>query len=273
MAAAVGYNDCVLFASLVYSSIDLTVEWSTFSECKRPIHIWLLVSYLSVIAFRLMHLLGVQTAPAGGTSHFLLDIRQKGWWPRLLASFTWTIALPFFSLWTSIGAYWHWDVQRHTPMCMPSGSHTWFTILWLLLSFLWIGFHAFLAIMALVLEMRVQRAEGELRQVEDDDTISRWGRVSHIAGHWSLSTGEQQKALAPSEIAGLPSEVFCQSCQDDPCDHLECSICLVNVNDGERIRCLPRCGHQFHRACIDLWLLRRADCPLCKADVMAVDST
>jgi hypothetical protein len=27
---------------------------------------------------------------------------------------------------------------------------------------------------------------------------------------------------------------------------------------------LPGCGHVFHESCIDLWLLRRGDCPLCK---------
>mmetsp|Transcript_74739 Transcript_74739/g.177822 ORF Transcript_74739/g.177822 Transcript_74739/m.177822 type:complete len:269 (-) Transcript_74739:30-836(-) len=268
MGHSIGCNDCVLFLSLVYSSIDLQVEWDAFCECRRPIHVWLLVSYLAVIAFRTMHILGVEVAPTGASSHFLLDMRQKGALPRMLASFTWTLALPFFTIWTSVGTYWYVEVQRDTPDCMPSGSHTWFTILWLALSYMWITFHVFLAIMALVLELRVRRAEGDLRQVEDADTVSRWGQVSQVAGHWSLpSASDQQKALSPAQIASLPSTTL-PLVTEDCSQELECSICLVQMCGGECVRELPGCGHCFHRACIDLWLLRRADCPLCKADVM-----
>mmetsp|Transcript_94121 Transcript_94121/g.304095 ORF Transcript_94121/g.304095 Transcript_94121/m.304095 type:complete len:263 (+) Transcript_94121:72-860(+) len=42
-----------------------------------------------------------------------------------------------------------------------------------------------------------------------------------------------------------------------------CSICIKDFAGGDRVRQL-RCGHVFHAACVDEWLRRCADCPLCK---------
>ncbi|KAK9451453.1 uncharacterized protein V1518DRAFT_408600 [Limtongia smithiae] len=45
-----------------------------------------------------------------------------------------------------------------------------------------------------------------------------------------------------------------------------CAICLEQLEDDDDIRGLT-CGHAFHATCIEPWLtLRRACCPLCKAD-------
>lgn len=42
----------------------------------------------------------------------------------------------------------------------------------------------------------------------------------------------------------------------------ECSICAESYVDGATLRRLP-CGHEFHRACVDPWLLKRSGtCPL-----------
>jgi len=45
--------------------------------------------------------------------------------------------------------------------------------------------------------------------------------------------------------------------------NMNCSICLGCFALGQRLRVL-RCGHYFHCACVDTWLLRhRNSCPLC----------
>ncbi|KAI5057069.1 hypothetical protein GOP47_0028887 [Adiantum capillus-veneris] len=47
-----------------------------------------------------------------------------------------------------------------------------------------------------------------------------------------------------------------------------CSICLEPLMHFDEVRCLPLCGHVFHTACIDVWILRRCRqlaCPLCRA--------
>jgi len=41
-----------------------------------------------------------------------------------------------------------------------------------------------------------------------------------------------------------------------------CTICQVEIEDGERVGNLP-CNHLFHVDCLKLWLTRRNVCPLC----------
>lgn len=274
MVQQLGYNDGILFISLLYSCVDLQYEWDSFSTCRQPIHQWLLVSYACVIGFRLMHLLGMRTvahaasanANANVPGDFLLDLRQKSLLPRFLASFTWFVALPFFLVWTLIGTSWMWEVMRETPKCVPSATHMWFSGFWLALCYLWIIIHAALGIVAWVLEKRVRRAEGFLREVEDTDVVSRWGQVSQISGYQSLS-GTGDAGLTPEEIRALPCETTMALDSEVGLAEHECSICLHAFEAGDSVRYLPVCNHTFHRSCIDLWLLRRADCPLCKRSV------
>lgn len=45
----------------------------------------------------------------------------------------------------------------------------------------------------------------------------------------------------------------------------ECVVCLDGLQ-GTSVRTLP-CGHKFHTACIDEWVVRgNGECPLCKSE-------
>lgn len=271
---SLGINDAVLLASLLYSCLDLQWEWDNFATCSRPIHKWLLVSYACVIIFRVTHLLGSQAAALGSSNRaageFLLDLRHKGTMAKAMLAFTWAAALPFFAFLTVLGTAWLWDVVSQTPQCVPSSTHLWFSGFWLVLCYLWIIIHAVLGAVAFVLERRVRRAEGDLREIEDDDVRSRWGQVSHLSGYSVLTESVAPAAsggLSPAAIKALPCEIAgSNSCLTD---HSECPICIMEVEPGDAVRYLPGCGHRFHRSCIDLWLLRRADCPLCKRNVLS----
>jgi len=272
MHQQIGSNDAVLLFSLLYSCLDLYYEWDLFTTCYWPVHRWLLVSYGCVITFRVTHLLGAHSAASTGQSSisvaadFLLDLRQKGVMPRMLAAFTWFAVLPFFVLLTLVGTYWLYEVIKNSPQCVPSTTHLWFSGFWLVLCYVWIFVHIALGTVAWKLERRVRRAEVDLQQIEDDDVVSRWGQVSRLPGYSSLAPTSQNGAgLTPTEIRALPGESVFGEEQCTPCeDECECPICINNFTAGENLRTLMSCGHQFHRSCIDLWLLRRADCPLCK---------
>merc|ERR1712137_1414293 len=45
-----------------------------------------------------------------------------------------------------------------------------------------------------------------------------------------------------------------------------CMICLSDFGIGDDCRRLP-CRHVFHGDCIDQWLRRCTDCPICKDNV------
>merc|ERR1719356_1061065 len=155
---------------------------------------------------------------------------------------------------------------------MPSAFHMWFSVFWLALCYVWIIIHAALGVFAWVLERRVRKAETDLRQIEDADVISRWGQVSQLQGYQSLS-GAANAGLTPSEIACLPCFTMSTpekdaGAEDDLGSPVgECAICLNDFSPGDSVRKIGGCGHTFHRSCIDLWLLRCSDCPLCKRSV------
>jgi hypothetical protein len=48
----------------------------------------------------------------------------------------------------------------------------------------------------------------------------------------------------------------------------DCAICQDHMRQGELVRVLTGCQHQFHRVCIDNWLLNESViCPTCRHDI------
>jgi len=276
-----GFNDAVLLSSLIYACIDLHIEWESFSACSKPIHKWLLVSYICVVGFRLTHWAGsralqladralsnrLDNRRAAAAGELLLNLRHKDALPRIVASLTWAVGLPFFSLWTLLGTSWMYDVLNTTPECVPTATHLYFSLFWIVLCYAWIIIHAALGTVAFILERRVRRAEGSLREIEDDDVRQRWGSVSSLNGYQELvgAAPSQGDGLLPADIKCLPCDVA--STTGEALVGKECSICLNEFEPGDPYRTLPGCSHSFHRSCIDLWLLRQANCPLCKTTV------
>ncbi|PIK46207.1 putative E3 ubiquitin-protein ligase ZNRF3-like [Apostichopus japonicus] len=46
-----------------------------------------------------------------------------------------------------------------------------------------------------------------------------------------------------------------------------CAICLDEFREGEELRIVP-CDHEFHRHCVDPWLVSNKTCPLCMFDIL-----
>lgn len=46
-----------------------------------------------------------------------------------------------------------------------------------------------------------------------------------------------------------------------------CAVCQEPMSQGEDIRQLTGCNHNFHRACIDHWFERSVLCPTCRHDI------
>jgi len=260
--AALHMNDGVLFTALLYLSIDMQYAWDEFTSCQWPVNRWLLVSYIFIVAFRLMHAFGTMKMSAAG-GDFLLNLRHKETLPHLLMSMTWLV-LPLFAVWTGVGTYWLVDSKRLDGRCLPLGVPFYFIATWQALSYGWILIHATLGGMAWFLERKLRRTEDALRSIEDPDTLSRWGDVGRMSSYTDLANNSLN-GLTPEQIKKLP-----ESTADalDLSEGSECSICLNDLEHDDAVRKLGNCGHTFHRSCIDLWLLRRADCPLCKGNVL-----
>mmetsp|Transcript_49940 Transcript_49940/g.99121 ORF Transcript_49940/g.99121 Transcript_49940/m.99121 type:complete len:391 (-) Transcript_49940:16-1188(-) len=48
----------------------------------------------------------------------------------------------------------------------------------------------------------------------------------------------------------------------------QCVICCADFEIGEQLSLLPGCGHLFHSACVQQWLERASNCPICRQDLV-----
>ncbi|KAG0502652.1 hypothetical protein HPP92_002724 [Vanilla planifolia] len=87
----------------------------------------------------------------------------------------------------------------------------------------------------------------------------------------SLPPSSVHRQLDPLILASLPVLLF-SGIGDEGGDEEfgECAVCLNEFEEGEKVRCLPRCGHRFHIDCIDMWFFSHSTCPLCRSAVKAV---
>lgn len=75
------------------------------------------------------------------------------------------------------------------------------------------------------------------------------------------------KGLSKNCIQKLSTHKFHSSNMIKPCLEFCCSICLQDFEDEDSVRKLPNCGHLFHLYCIDEWLTRQGNCPMCRIHV------
>ncbi|XP_007545830.1 E3 ubiquitin-protein ligase RNF43 [Poecilia formosa] len=49
-----------------------------------------------------------------------------------------------------------------------------------------------------------------------------------------------------------------------------CAICLEEFQEGQNLRIIS-CAHEFHRDCVDPWLMQHRTCPLCMHNIMGTE--
>lgn len=80
-----------------------------------------------------------------------------------------------------------------------------------------------------------------------------------------LSKYEAWRASLPVSHYQVPASAS-QQTRDDACSSdapLECPVCLGEFKSKDRILHLE-CLHSFHEACVDPWLEKHMNCPVCK---------
>ena len=95
----------------------------------------------------------------------------------------------------------------------------------------------------------------------------------------ALAATSEFHAALQRAVEQLPTRTHAAIAEEDvstvPSTDVECVVCMEPYEEGEVLKDLP-CGHTFHAACIDAWLLGKGrappkapptlpTCPLCKA--------
>ncbi|KAK4337590.1 hypothetical protein RND71_042077 [Anisodus tanguticus] len=81
----------------------------------------------------------------------------------------------------------------------------------------------------------------------------------------STSFRRRHRIPARSRLPELPCESYCCGSHVEGIN--DCAVCLEGLKDNEFVRKLPDCGHVFHVKCVDSWLMRVLNCPVCRARV------
>lgn len=238
---------------------SLNQQW-VLSGCQHPLHIWLFIAYALVCVFLASLLTGCAAEC------------DRSWWfvqPRTAIGrgsfvFTWAILLPSLTMWTIIGLRWLSESLELTPDCFPSegrqATPTAVATVQVLCGFGVAAYAVFVwNVWSAARCLRLNATA--LSFVEDDDSLRRWGVQRPSASN------DEFVGLHADEFLSLPRHLVAAV------DQVHCAICLAHLAAGDVARKLPGCGHEFHRPCIDLWLLRIAKCPLCNAEVRMRRST
>ncbi|XP_017490515.1 PREDICTED: protein goliath-like [Rhagoletis zephyria] len=97
-----------------------------------------------------------------------------------------------------------------------------------------------------------------------------WLLFYYIQRFRYLQTKDQQSrqlcSVTKKAIMKIPTKTGKSSDEKD-LDSDCCAICIEAYKPSDCIRVLP-CKHEFHKNCIDPWLIEHRTCPMCKLDVL-----
>jgi len=79
----------------------------------------------------------------------------------------------------------------------------------------------------------------------------------------AVSQANTPAPMPAGRLEKLPS-IRCNDVYSTRNSGCRCSVCLGDFDFGQELRLLP-CNHYFHKECVDPWLLKRCDCPLCRS--------
>ncbi|KAK7871610.1 hypothetical protein R5R35_001800 [Gryllus longicercus] len=74
-------------------------------------------------------------------------------------------------------------------------------------------------------------------------------------------------SAARKALSKIPTKVIKTEDKEMQGDYECCAVCIEPYKVSDVLRILP-CRHEFHKSCIDPWLLEHRTCPMCKMDIL-----
>ncbi|KAI5061749.1 hypothetical protein GOP47_0024254 [Adiantum capillus-veneris] len=101
-----------------------------------------------------------------------------------------------------------------------------------------------------------------------------WRRRRPSAASWRRNQGELSTTcgLDKAIVDSLPTFTYANRLHHDEKGGAECAVCLVEFQDDDACRLLPKCNHSFHTECIDKWFVSNTTCPMCRMHAEMVEA-
>ncbi|KAG8369898.1 hypothetical protein BUALT_Bualt14G0061300 [Buddleja alternifolia] len=108
-----------------------------------------------------------------------------------------------------------------------------------------------------------------LRRRQIERRRQRRGGRTHVVVY-ADSRNPNDHGLELAVINSLPYYLYSSKAAAEQQPPLECAVCLSEFEEKEIVRLLPKCNHNFHLDCIDMWFKSHSTCPLCRSGVEIV---
>lgn len=252
-------NPLDVVLAIVCSALgDQIVQWGNLAGCGGGTSLWLLGVHFVVCVLALLHY--IQSHFLDIDSCLMLYISQdcnKGHNKVLMQALArcWVTMLALLTLLTVTGITYFMEMIDSDEPCWAnsdSRASVTFVLSVLTISVLLVLIGVAALCYAYLVSASLSRGGAALNAIADKDFVERWGEPRPIM--------EEELRFSPQELTDLP----CMDALSCNAEGLDCVICLSSILPGDRVRLLPDCGHAFHRPCVDQWLLRAGNCPLCK---------
>lgn len=248
--------------ALLYSTANVYWHWETLARCQCPMHLWLIILYVCIYSVEVVSHVGSRSVvKKPGADNIAWYMHRSAPTARTAFRIIAMVLVPFVAFWAILGARWFALTVAESPDCFPPGTHlsTSFFVGCIAAALVVTALCSMFAVQAWQLGKSLERGEASLKAIQDTDMLNRWGEF--------LPTLDVDlQGMSAESIAALPSEVVAARKRKSTGS---CPICLCSFMPGEKIRRLPGCQHCFHRPCVDLWLMQKGNCPMCKVMVRA----
>lgn len=234
--------DCLNWAFYFYVgwSVLKVLQWWGHFSCAEPVQVWLLCHLIIVFLLRLMHQIAHKIGPSNAYAqheNMFLPVHGSRR-QRILSFFILIVMVPAFVASDILGVMWFSVYARkscwpYEPLLNPElvGLMLFFCCFW---GFVYILF---------ILGMVCNRCRGRRRNL--------WGPPRAVGNDVAMST----------LLLDCPEAECAKECT------AYCSICQDNCREGQKLRTIAACGHQYHSECLERWLTYRPLCPLCMRNV------
>eukprot|EP00746_Dinoflagellata_sp_MGD_P036484 gnl/MRDRNA2_/MRDRNA2_187520_c0_seq1.p1 gnl/MRDRNA2_/MRDRNA2_187520_c0~~gnl/MRDRNA2_/MRDRNA2_187520_c0_seq1.p1 ORF type:complete len:244 (+),score=13.36 gnl/MRDRNA2_/MRDRNA2_187520_c0_seq1:64-795(+) len=235
-------SDCLNWGFYSYTTLSifrLAVRWKSFS-CAEPVQVWLLCHEVIILLLRILH----QCAHSMGHSQlrnqsdqFFLPVhgaRRQ----RILSGFILAVMVPVFLVSDVVGVMWFLTYSKET--CWPLEPLLNPEVVGLMLFLC-----SFFALVYVLFAFGVlcNRCRGRRQNL--------WGPPRTVNNEFAMST----------LLLDCPEAECAKECT------VYCSICQDRCREGQKIRTIVACGHQYHSECLERWLSYRPVCPNCMRNV------
>ena len=113
---------------------------------------------------------------------------------------------------------------------------------------------------------RLYEQEQEQQQQQQQGWEGMIGNFSRLQSDEDIERQRRHQQLSTKETLEEKCPLWTLDTINSPLRDDECIICLSKFEVNDTLRTLP-CQHSFHAGCIDLWMDRSSQCPMCKQSI------